>query len=567
MSSGRIVNAAAAGNIAGLDHELLELVSGLICLLRQGRILFLNKAGVRTLGLKSAEDALGRDLAEFVEAGSRVLLEAGWELLAERDEFPLKLLQSRDVPVDVDMRVRRVPNANETYLVEARDVSRLVGSARTAASPLMFGHDPLTGLPGRDLFPDRISQAVLQANRIGASVALMIMDLDRFSLVNDALGQAAGDSLLIEVSRRIKAGVRVTDTVVRLDGDRFGLVMAITGVEDSVNIAEKILRVVKEPFLIDAQEVVATLSIGISVLRVDADAAEQLTRNAEHALHFAKTSGRNQYQFFSKDMNRKARSRLELETRIRLALANEEFIVYYQPKVSVDSDTIVGAEALVRWLDPQRGIVSPSEFIPVAEETGQIEAIGNWVLLKTCEQNKLWQDLGLAPIKISVNVSARQFRSRSLHDNVVDILERTRLDPAWLELEITESMLMHDVDMAVSKMTALRDLGIGLSIDDFGTGYSSLSYLGQFPITTLKIDRAFIADVDTNPKTAEIARAIIGLSRGLNLQVVAEGAEVAAQVRFLTQHGCDTVQGFYYSRPVPADEFERMLRLPGMGRG
>ena len=566
MSSGGNVNASAAAevNFAGPEHELLDLVSALICLLRDGRIIFLNKAGIGALGLKNAEQALGRELADFVGTDDRYLVEAGWDLLAGKDVVPLKLLQSSGVLFSVEMRVGRIPGADETFLVEARDISRF---DQEAASGLLFGYDPLTGLPDRNLFADRISQAVLQANRIGASVALMIMDLDLFSLVNDALGQAAGDSLLIEVARRIKMGVRETDTVVRLDGDRFGLVMAIAGVEDSVNIAEKILRVVKEPFHIDGQEVVATLSIGISVLRVDADAADQLTKNAEHALHFAKTSGRNQYQFFSKDMNRKARARLELETRMRRALANEEFIVYYQPKVSIDSDTIVGAEALVRWLDPEKGIVSPGEFIPVAEETGQIEAIGNWVLLKSCEQNKVWQDMGLAPIKVSVNVSARQFRSRSLHDTVVDILARTRLDPAWLELEITESMLMNDVDMAVRKMTALRDLGVGLSIDDFGTGYSSLSYLGQFPITTLKIDRAFIADVETNPKTAEIARAIIGLSRGLNLQVVAEGAEVAAQVRFLTQNGCDTVQGFYYSRPVPADDFERMMRLPGMARG
>ena len=433
----------------------------------------------------------------------------------------------------------------------------------TGAAPV-FGYDSLTGLPNRDLFVDRVGQAVLQANRTGASVALMIMGLDRFSLVNDALGQGAGDTLLVEMARRIKMCVRETDTAVRLDGDKFAVVMAISDVDDSVIVAEKMLRVVKEPFTLDGQEVVVTLSIGISVLPVDADSAENLTKHADHALHFAKSSGRNQYQFFSKDMNRKARNRLELETRMRRALANEEFVVYYQPKVSIDSDTIVGAEALVRWLDPERGLISPAEFIPVAEETGQIEAIGNWVLWTSCQQNKAWQAAGLNPIKVSVNVSARQFRSAKLLDHVLDVLGRSELDPAWLELEITESMLMNDVETAVRKMTALRDLGIGLSIDDFGTGYSSLSYLGRFPITTLKIDRAFIADVDTNPKTAEIARAIIGLSRGLNLEVVAEGAEIAAHVRFLTDHGCDTVQGFYYSRPVPADEFERMMRQPAM---
>ncbi|RAU22225.1 signal transduction protein [Paramagnetospirillum kuznetsovii] len=424
-----------------------------------------------------------------------------------------------------------------------------------------FGYDTLTGLPNRDLFIDRVGQSVLQANRIGGSLALMMMGLDRFTLVNDALGHGAGDRLLVEVARRLKICVRETDTAVRLEGDKFALVLAIADVDDSVIVAEKVLASVKEPFLLDGQEVVATFSIGISVLPVDADSGAQLINHAEHALHYAKTSGRNQYQFFSKDMNRKARSRLELETRMRRALANDEFVVFYQPKVSADADKIVGAEALIRWMDPERGMISPADFIPIAEESGQIEAIGTWVLWKSCQQNKAWQDLGLNPIKVSVNVSARQFHSRTLMDSVVDVLDRTGLDPKWLELEITESMLMNDVDTAVRKMKALRDLGIGLSIDDFGTGYSSLSYLGRFPITTLKIDRAFIADVDTNPKTAEIARAIIGLSRGLNLEVVAEGAEIAAHVSFLRDNGCDTVQGFYYSRPVAAGDFEKMMRM------
>ncbi|MDO8608550.1 MAG: EAL domain-containing protein [Phaeospirillum sp.] len=435
-----------------------------------------------------------------------------------------------------------------------------------AAESNRFGYDTLTGLPNRDLFIDRVGQSVLQANRTGGSVALMVMGLDRFTLVNDALGHSAGDRLLVEIARRLKTCVRETDTAVRLDGDKFALVLAIADVDDSVIVAEKVLSSVKEPFSLDGQEVVATFSIGISVLPLDADSGAQMVKHAEHALHYAKTSGRNQYQFFSKDMNRKARSRLELETRLRRALANDEFVVFYQPKVSADRDAIVGAEALIRWMDPERGLISPAEFIPVAEESGQIEPIGSWVLWKSCQQNMLWQAAGLAPIKVSVNVSARQFHSRTLIEKVVEVLRQTGLDPKWLELEITESMLMNDVDVAVRKMKALRDLGIGLSIDDFGTGYSSLSYLGQFPITTLKIDRAFIADVDTNPKTAEIARAIIGLSRGLNLEVVAEGAEVAAHINFLRDNGCDTVQGFYYSRPVPADEFEKMMRQTVMVR-
>ena len=422
-----------------------------------------------------------------------------------------------------------------------------------------FGHDTLTGLPNRDIFVDRVERAVLHVNRIGGSVALLMMGLDRFTLVNDALGHAAGDHLLTEVARRLRQCIRETDTAVRLDGDKFALVMTIASVDDSVIVAEKVLAAVKEPFAIDGQEVVVTFSIGIALYPQDAGDSAALIKQAENALHHAKVSGRNNYQFFSKDMNNKAKSRLDLEARMRRALANEEFVVFYQPKVSAENNRIVGAESLIRWIDPDRGMVNPGEFIPVAEETGLIEQIGTWVLRRSCLQIREWQDQGLSTVKVSVNVSARQFKSQALLDIVTGVLAETSLDPKWLELEITESMLMNDVETAVRKMTALRDLGLGLSIDDFGTGYSSLSYLGRFPITTLKIDRAFIADVDRNPKTAEIARAIIGLSRGLNLEVVAEGCEIEAHIQFLKDNGCDTVQGFYYSRPVPADQFRAML--------
>ncbi len=447
----------------------------------------------------------------------------------------------------------------DTFLGILRPTT-LPAESESESENARFGHDELTGLPNRDIFMDRVDRSLVLANRGHGSVALLIMGLDRFTLVNDALGHGAGDRLLIEVARRLRQCIRETDTVVRLGGDKFALVMNIATMDDSVIVAEKVLSVVNEPFPMDGQDVVVTFSIGIAVYPQDASNGESLIKRAENALHYAKTSGRNQYQFFSKDMNTRARARLDLEARMRRALADNEFVVYYQPKVSADSNKVVGAEALIRWQDPERGMIPPSEFIPVAEETGLIEQVGAWVLEETCRQNKTWQDKKLNPVRISVNVSARQFRARSLTETVDRVLRETGLDARWLELEITESMLMNDVESAVSKMNALRDMGVGLSIDDFGTGYSSLSYLGRFPITTLKIDRAFISDVDTNPKTAEIARAIIGLSRGLNLDVVAEGCEVIEHVQFLRDHGCHTIQGFFYSRPVPADAFEQMLR-------
>ena len=479
---------------------------------------------------------------------------------------PIRCSDGLDRPFDVRVAAVNGPGAFPTHYLGLLRPAEDDGVLEPE-SDRRFGLDPLTGLPNRDIFVDRVEQAVLQITRTGGSVALMMMGLDRFTLVNDALGHPAGDHLLVEVARRLKHCIRETDTAVRLDGDKFALVMAIADMDDSVIVAEKVLTGIREPFHIDGEEVVTTFSIGIALYPQDAAAASPLIKHCENALHYAKVSGRNQYQFFSRDMNQKARARLDLESRLRRALANEEFVIYYQPKVRAADNTIVGAEALVRWLDPDRGMIGPSEFIPVAEETGLIEQIGDWVLFNTCLQNKAWQAMGIDPVRVSVNVSARQFRDRGFVDGVARALSETGLDPAWLELEITESMLMHDVEAAVRKMTVLRELGLGLSIDDFGTGYSSLSYLGRFPITTLKIDRAFIADVDTNPKTAEIARAIIGLSKGLNLEVVAEGCEVAEHVLFLEDHGCQTVQGFFYSRPVPALDFERMLRRKVLERG
>jgi len=537
-------------HLAILDAILANVRDAVVLTDGERRLVRVNKALEALIG-HDAADLIG-GLSDDAARAHQHLINAMTSHDGGRWQGPIRCADGVDRPFDLAVSA---VNGEDDFPTHYLGLLRQAGREDIAR----FGHDELTGLPNRDIFVDRVEQSVLQVNRLGGTVALLMMGLDRFTLVNDALGHGAGDRLLIEVARRLRQCIRETDTAVRLEGDKFALVMNIADVDDSVIVAEKVLKTVKEPFAIDGQEVVCTFSIGIAVYPQDAASSNALIKQAENALHHAKVSGRNQYQFFSKDMNRKARTRLDLEARLRRALANEEFAVFYQPKVQNESNRIVGAEALVRWFDPEKGMISPGEFIPVAEETGLIEHIGTWVLRRSCEQNKEWQDKGLPPVKVSVNVSARQFRARQLIDTVVGILAETGLAPKWLELEITESMLMNDVESAVRKMTAIRELGIGLSIDDFGTGYSSLSYLGRFPITTLKIDRAFIADVDTNPKTAEIARAIIGLSRGLNLEVVAEGAEVADHVNFLRDNGCHTVQGYFYSRPVPADQFERML--------
>jgi diguanylate cyclase (GGDEF)-like protein/PAS domain S-box-containing protein len=425
------------------------------------------------------------------------------------------------------------------------------------------GHDALTGLPDRSLLADRVEQNILNAKRANKSIALLVMGLDRFTLINDALGYAAGDQMLREVAERLAKVIRVSDTAARLDGDKFAVMTPISAIDDSVIVAEKVLKAIKKPFTLKGEEVFVTFSIGISIYPTDSQDFDDLLKDSLSAMQYAKQDGGSQYRFFASDMNAKAKNRLALEKRMRAALANQEFVLFYQPKVEPKTDRIKGAEALIRWRDPVHGMINPGEFIPVAEETGLIIEIGTWVMRAACFQTKAWQDAGYAPVKISVNVSTQQFKARDLLDIVKAALNDSGLDPKWLELEITESMLMNDVESAIARMQAVRDLGCGLSIDDFGTGYSSLSYLGRFPITTLKIDRAFVRDVQENQNTAEIARAIIGLSRGLNLEVVAEGAELKEHIDFLRENGCDSIQGFFYSRPLEAKDFEAKLHKIG----
>jgi diguanylate cyclase (GGDEF)-like protein len=425
---------------------------------------------------------------------------------------------------------------------------------------LRLGRCKITGLPDRSVFADRVEHAMHAHKRQGGSVVLMMLGLDHFTLVNDGFGSEVGDRMLGLVAERLRKCIRDTDSAIRLDGDKFAILMTVTQPNDVITVADKVMAASADPYLLGDQEIILTFSIGIASYPEDAQSMPQLIQCAENSLHHAKASGRNQYQFFSKDMTGRALSRLGLATRIRRAINNDEFLVYYQPKVRSDDHSIVGAEALARWKDPEHGLIMPADFIPVAEETGLIEEIGLRILELACHQTRKWQMAQYDPITIGVNISPRQFRNSHLLDNIKRILAESQLDPNWLELELTESMIIHNPDSAAEKMRALRDMGISIAIDDFGTGYSSLSYLGKFPVSSLKIDRAFVTDVNTNPKTAEVARAIIGLSKGLKLNVTAEGCEIPEHLNFLKDNGCDTIQGFYFSKPVPAQEFEAMLR-------
>lgn len=417
-------------------------------------------------------------------------------------------------------------------------------------------HDALTGLPNRNLLYDRLRQAVLQAQRQGSIAAVAFIDLDQFKFINDSLGHQVGDELLKVVAARLKSCVRAVDTVARQGGDEFVIVFGNQkGSEDIADTVRRIIDIVAEPASVGGLELHVTCSVGISMYPSDGTDAETLLRNADAAMYKAKELGRNNVEYFTAEMNLHANERLEVLNRLRHALMHEEFVLQYQPKVDLRSGRVVGAEALIRWHSAARGLVSPACFIPLAEESGMIVPIGEWVLRTACAQNVAWQRAGYAPLPVSVNLSPRQLVRNDVVRLVADVLASTGLDARYLELEITETVLMRDVDKSLTTLKRLKELGVKISIDDFGTGYSSLNYLKRFPVDTLKIDRSFVNDIVTDQDDAAIVKAVISLAHILNLQVVAEGVESEEQRRFLMENKCDEVQGYYFGRPMPSDAF------------
>jgi len=421
-------------------------------------------------------------------------------------------------------------------------------------------HDTLTDLPNRMLFIDRLKQALITARHYRRMVAVFFLDLDHFKRINDTLGHVVGDSLLKEVCCRLKTVLSEADTMTRISGDEFTILLTnINYTEDAAKVAEKIAVVLKPPFNVEGHELFLSSSIGISFFPTDGENAENLLKNAETAMYRAKEQGRDTYKLYSSAMNARAFERLVLENSLRHALDRNEFRVYYQPLLDIRTGEIAGAEALVRWQHARFGLVPPTEFIPLAEETGLIVPIGEWVLRTACEQIKAWQMEGLSPIRIAVNLSTRQFLDENLFQMVERVLGETKLDSDYLELELTEGALMKNVEEIVRTLKQLKALGIRFSIDDFGTGYSSLSNLRRFPINTLKIDYSFVRDITVDPDDAAIAKAIISMAHTLKLEVIAEGVETASQYEFLSSHHCDKLQGFMIGRPVPADEFKAQL--------
>jgi diguanylate cyclase (GGDEF)-like protein/PAS domain S-box-containing protein len=450
------------------------------------------------------------------------------------------------------------------YMGAISDITDLK-NAQLQMENLAF-YDPLTGLSNRRLFKDRLSKAVSESKRRGSFIALLFLDLDQFKRINDSLGHDAGDQLLVEVARRLKACIRESDTVSRIGGDEFTVLLTDIDSSHGVHhIAEKILQSLRVPVLLNNQEVINTVSIGITLAPNDGDDDITLMRNADLAMYQAKAKGRNNFQFFSEEMNEEMMGYLKIEKDLRSSIENDDdFIIFYQPKIDLINNSFVGVEALIRWLPNGGDMISPDRFIPIAEETGLIVPIGKFVLRRACTQIKSLLDLGIWPqdAKVAVNLSARQFSDPGLIDNLKETLEITQCPVSVLELEITESTLMDNVESAILTMRYIKEMGISIAIDDFGTGYSSLSYLKRFPIDILKVDRSFVMDIPSDLNDMAITAAVIAMAHKLNLRVVAEGIETKEQLDFLRSNHCEYGQGYLIARPMPCKDLENYIQLP-----
>ena len=415
-------------------------------------------------------------------------------------------------------------------------------------------HDRLTGLPNRMLFEDRLSLALAHTHRYGEMLAVVFLDLDSFKTINDTLGHAVGDQLLQSVAERLTGCLRSGDILARWGGDEFTLLLSpISRAEDTAKIATEILDTLNAPLQFNGQELHIKASLGIALAPYDGEDADTLLKNADAAMYRAKQKGRNNYQLYTSAIGTKAQERLVLENNLYKALERQEFQLYYQPQIDLKTSEIVGMEALIRWHSQESGFISPSQFIPIAEEMGLISPIGEWVLWTACAQNRTWQSLGFPPVRMAVNLSARQFQQKNLVNTIAQVLESTKLEPRYLELEITESIAMQDISLTISVLRTLRSMGIQIAMDDFGTGYSSLSSLKSFPLDKLKIDQSFVRELVTDSFDAAIITALVALGHGLKLEVIAEGVETQEQLAFLRAAKCDGVQGYFLSRPLPAE--------------
>ena len=506
----------------------------------------------------------------------------------ERVDVALKQILTERKPCDIDHRIVLPHGADFavhlqaeavfddqlqalTIIGTAQDITDRKQSEREIYRLAYF--DSLTGLANRVLFKDRLTQALAHASRYHSTLAVLFLDLDRFKVINDTLGHNIGDLLLKQVAGRLTESVRHSDSVsrsvdkeenhslARLGGDEFTVLLTnLRDVQDAGTVARRIVEAMANPFLIEGREIFVTISVGIAIFPVDGESIDALLKNADSAMYHAKEKGRNNFQFYSNNLNAAANDRLNLEGELRHAVEREEFVVFYQPQIDLRGGEIVSAEALVRWQHPRRGLLRPEEFMQAAVDTGLIRAIDEWVLRTACRHSQEWQQRGKIPVRISVNISNSFFHGDTLVSVVEQALGQTGVTPACLELELTESIVMRNVDASIAMLTTLRTMGVQLSIDDFGTGYSSLSYLHRLPINRVKIDQSFILEILTQARPPMIVRAIVAMAHSLNLLVLAEGVEQEFQRTTLIEEGCDYAQGHLFGRPMPADEFARMLQ-------
>lgn len=546
---------------------------------RNGCFTFLNDRVESLLGF-SRDELIGKHYTELVDddhlelarnvfnerrTGDRAVSNAEMRLKSRHARRGARLFHAHAIWTELtamgvysDPKERTRENFVGTYGI-ARDISE----RKEAQEVISFQayHDLLTHLPNRALLKDRLSLAITQARRSKRRLAVMFLDLDRFKIVNDTLGHSMGDRLLKAVANRLQSCLRRGDTLSRFGGDEFTLLLPeVRTRDDVVVIATKILDRLGGPFVIDGLELFVGASIGVAMYPEAGETEEALIQNADIAMYHVKGRGKNGYQFFSEEMNHKYSTRLSMERELRNGLTQEELVVYYQPQVALKTGEIVGVEALVRWRHPERGLVEPGDFLPMAEETGLITQIDTFVQRRACTDVAGWERAGLGSIRLSVNLSAPQIEQEDFVDNFVADMAAAGLDPSRVKLEITENILMQDMEVVIPKLKQLRQLGVRIAIDDFGTGYSSLSYLQQFPIHTLKIDRSFVGDIRADHGDASIVNAIVAMARGLNLDLIAEGVENRTQLRYLRSQGCSEVQGFIFSDPVPADQVKLMLQ-------
>ena len=533
--------ASAEAALAALSQSTFDLV-----------ISDIDMGGMSGLELVPKVHSLAPDTVVVMISGNQDIEFAIKALRVGAFDYITKPIDIRHVEASVE---RALDHCN--LLKEKRRYKEQIESLlqqRTAEVDWLAYYDTVTQLPNRALFEDRLKQAVAIARANDQSLGVLFISLDQFKKVNDSLGHGPGDSLLKEFAERLKSCISKSDTVARFGSDEFALLRSqINGTKDVIETIGALSQVLKFSFDLSGNELFATASVGVSLFPLDGDDSHTLLKNAGAALYKAKKSGGANYQFYTADMHELATKRLALETNLRRAIQNEEFLLHYQPRVAVDSLAITGVEALVRWQHPQLGLVSPAEFIPLAEDTGLIVPIGEWVLRTACMQAQRWRDEGFAPINIAVNISARQFHDQDLSQTIIKILDETGLPPKYLELELTESSVMQSAEFALDVLSRLKSMGINISIDDFGTGFSSLASLKRLPIDALKIDQSFVRDATSDSDDAALVMAIITLAHNLRLKVIAEGVETADQLRFLQLLRCDEIQGYFFSRPLPAE--------------